>query len=146
MNTYLFGWNPVKYPWPELRDEIHQVQQGIPSKETWTCASHKKVKIGDRAFFVHVGKEPRGLFGSGYISSTPFKGKNAKGRDCYRVTVTFDALLDPDFSPILTLELLNMSALSKQNWTPQSSGISIQAELVEELELLWADFLENRGH
>ncbi len=142
MNTFLFGWNPIKFPWPELAEEIHQVHQGIPSKESWTCVSHTKVKVGDRAFFVHVGKDPRGLFASGYISSAPFKGINSKGRECHRVTVTFDVLLDPSSSPILTLELLNMSALSKQNWTPQASGIAIQPELVEELELLWKDFLE----
>jgi hypothetical protein len=143
VNTYLFGWNPIKYPWPELADDLVKMQQGIPFTENWTCASHKKIKIGDRAFFVHVGSEPKGLFASGYVSSEPFKGINRNGRACYRVNATFDVLLNPSTSPILTLELLNMSNLSKQNWTPQASGISIQPALVEELELLWKDFLED---
>lgn len=143
MNAYLFGWNPIKCPWPLLEEEISHVGLLI-SKESWTCISHTKVKVSDRAFFVHVGKEPRGLFASGVISTAPFKSKNSKGKDCYRVHVTFDVLLNPLKSSILTIELLNMSSLSKQNWTPQASGIAIRPELVDELELLWIDFLESR--
>jgi 5-methylcytosine-specific restriction protein A len=47
-------------------------------------------------------------------------------------------LLNPNKEKILSLEILqNSNNLSKQNWTPQSSGISIRNEIVDELETLW---------
>jgi len=140
-NTFLFSWNPIKYDWSNLEEQIELLKQGGKVEESWTCASHKKVKPGDRAFVTYVGAEPRGVFASGNVSSEPFIGKNRKGNDTYRVLIEFDVLLNPATEPILTLDILNMGPMSKQVWTPQSSGISIKPELVEELELLWEDFL-----
>ena len=140
-NTFLFSWNPIKYDWSNLEEQIELLKQGGKVEESWTCASHKKVKPGDRAFVTYVGAEPRGVFASGNVSSEPFIGKNRKGNDTYRVAIEFDVLLNPATGPILTLDILNMGPMSKQVWTPQSSGISIKPELVEELELLWEDFL-----
>ena len=140
-NTFLFSWNPIKYDWSNLEEQIELLKQGGKVEESWTCASHKKVKPGDRAFVTYVGAEPRGVFASGNVSSEPFIGKNRKGNDAYRVLIEFDVLLNPATESILTLDILNMGPMSKQVWTPQSSGISIKPELVEELELLWEDFL-----
>lgn len=140
-NTFLFSWNPIKFSWPELSKESEKVKQGKKVQGNWTCASHKKIKIGDRAFFSVVGAEPRGLFASGYVSSEPFIGKNRKGKDAYRVLIDFDVLLDPANDPILTFDILKIGRMEKQLWTPQASGIIIKPELVEELEALWKDFL-----
>ena len=146
MDTFLFAWSPQKFAWPDIAEQAQALRQGEKIEESWTCSSYKKVKPGDRAFVAHVGADPRGLFASGYVSSAPFPGKNRKGNDCYRVMITLDVLLDPATEPILTLDLLNMGRMAKQVWTPQSSGISIKEEIVEELELLWADFLaDNEG-
>lgn len=143
MNTFLFAWNPVKWPWPEIGESITLLKNGKKVSETWTCVSHKKVKPGDRAFFTKVGGEPRGIFASGHITSEPFLSKGRKGKDIFCVTVEFDVLLDPATTPILTLDILNIGKLEKQLWTPQSSGITIKEEFSKELELVWNDFLEN---
>ena len=55
--------------------------------------------------------------------------------------IDFEALLNPDKEPILTLDILNQGNLRKQTWTPQSSGISIRQEVTAELEAVWFDFL-----
>jgi 5-methylcytosine-specific restriction protein A len=112
--------------------------------ESWTCVSHKKIKPGDRAFFSKVGAEPRGIFSSGQISSQPFLSRGRNGKDIHCVMIEFDVLLDPDTTPILTLDILAIGKLEKQLWTPQSSGISIKPEYAEELELVWKDFLQNQ--
>lgn len=143
-NTFLFSWNPVKYTWPGIGEEAALVRKGENVQSDWSCAGHKKVKPGDRAFFSLVGVKQRGIFASGYISSEPFIGKNHKGNDAYRVLVTFDVLLDPGKEEILTLDILNIGRMEKQVWTPQSSGITIKPELVEELEAVWEDFLSYR--
>jgi 5-methylcytosine-specific restriction enzyme A len=142
-NTFLFAWNPVKWPWPEIGEEAARLKKGKKVTETWNCVSHKKIKRGDRAFFTRVGSEPRGIFASGKIVSEPFICKSRKGKDIFCVKIEFDALLDPGTAPILTLDILALGKLQKQLWTPQTSGITIRPELTEELEAVWADFLEN---
>jgi hypothetical protein len=140
-NAFLFSWNPIKFSWLELGEQSDLLRKGEKIEESWTCASHKKIKPGDRAFFSVVGIEPRGLFASGYVSSEPFMGKNRKGNDAYRVLVAFDVLLDPAKEQLLTLDVLKIGRMEKQLWTPQASGIAIKPELREELEALWEDFL-----
>ncbi|MEO5645187.1 MAG: hypothetical protein ABIQ40_18060 [Bacteroidia bacterium] len=144
MNTFLFAWNPVKWPWPEISEHVALLKASHTVTERWTCASHKKIKNGDRAFFSKVGAEPRGIFASGFVTSDPFLSKGRKGKEIHFVMTRFDVLLDPDVTPILTLDILNIGRLEKQLWTPQSSGISIKQEFSEELELLWKDFLEQQ--
>ena len=141
-NTFLFSWNPIKFPWAELAEQAKLLRKGGKVEESWTCASHKKIKKGDRAFISIVGVETRGLFASGYVSSPPYVGKNRKGNEAYRVLIELDALLDPSKEEILTLDLLRIGAMEKQLWTPQASGITIKPELLEELEALWEDFLK----
>ncbi|MCD6067922.1 MAG: hypothetical protein K0S33_2748 [Bacteroidetes bacterium] len=145
MNTYLFSWNPDKWPWPEIEEDSLLLKKDGKVQERWICVSHKKVKPGDRAFVSRVGSEPRGIFASGFIASEPFLALSRKGKEIYHVMIEFDGLINPDKSPILTLELLNIGAFAKQLWTPQSSGISIKKELIEELEALWLDFLSQEG-
>jgi 5-methylcytosine-specific restriction enzyme A len=141
MNTFLFAWNPIKWPWPEIGEGITLLKTGKKVTEAWTCVSHKKVNPGDRAFFAKVGAEPRGIFASGHVTSEPFLSKGRKGTDIYCVMVEFDVLLDPATTPILTLDILKVGRLERQLWTPQSSGIIIKPEFVEELEMVWGDFL-----
>jgi len=140
MKAYLFGWNPIKFKWEDLDDDIAKLNAGEKLEEDWSCASHKTIQHGDRAYIVRVGQEPKGIFASGIISSEPFLASR-KGRIYHRVAITLDVLLNPDKQPILTLDILKTGNLAAQTWTPQASGISIRPELVDELEGVWQDFL-----
>ena len=144
-NTFLFAWNPIKWPWPEISEATELLESGDKYTDTWTCVSHKKVKPGDRAFFSKVGPVPRGIFASGKIISEPFIGRSSKKKEAFCVKIEFDTILDPSKTDILTLDILNIGQLAKQVWTPQSSGISIRPEFAEELELLWEDFLRTKA-
>jgi 5-methylcytosine-specific restriction protein A len=143
INTFLFAWNPDKWKWTTLEQSIEQLENSGKVTERWSCVSHKTIKPGDRAFFVRLGSEPRGIFAAGYVVSEPFLSKHWSGedKDVYRVLIDFDVLLNPENEPILTFDILKTGYLEKQQWTPQSSGISIKPELVEELEAVWFDFL-----
>ena len=142
--AFLFAWNPVKYEWPEIVERIASLRKGEIVREEWNCMS-KQVRRGDRAFLSVVGKEPRGIFASGYVVSELFIGRNHRGKMANRIVIEFDTLRDPYKESILTLKILKVGALEKQLWTPQASGISIKAEFLEELEALWQDFLQTRG-
>src|SRR4051812_18457977 len=95
INTFLFAWNPLKYEWPEITEYCKLLNSGQKVTESWSCASHKKIKIGDRAFVSIVGIRSRGIFASGSITSAPFIGRDHRGNMKNRMFIEFDVLLNP---------------------------------------------------
>jgi 5-methylcytosine-specific restriction protein A len=146
LNTFLFAWNPKKYPWDDLTKSVRSCRKFGKYSDSWSCTSYKHVQPGDRAFLVRVGVPPRGIMGSGYISSDPYLAPhwNNAEKTTYRVNIDFDQLFDPSQEEILTLDSLKFKIKVKQVWTPQSSGILIKKEVVGELESIWDKFLLNR--
>lgn len=140
MKAYLFGWNPLKFEWADLDDDIKKLADTGKLEDNWSVISHKSIRPGDRAYIVRVGVEPKGIFASGIIAADAYPAFR-NGRHYYRITVAMDVLLNPNKEPILTLDILKTGNLAAQNWTPQASGISIRPELVDELEGVWQDFL-----
>lgn len=146
-NSYLFAWNPDKWKWEDLENNIEELQNKGTITLRWSCRSHKSIRIGDRAFLVRLGDIPRGIMASGYVVSEPFLSPHWSGeeKDVPRVLIEFDVILNPNKEPILTLDLLKTGNLTKQHWTPQASGISIQTDCVEELEATWFEFLTTQN-
>jgi hypothetical protein len=140
MKAYLFGWNPLKFEWADIDQDIKKLAKTGKLEDDWSVASHKTIKSGDRAYIVRVGVEPKGIFASGIIASEPYLAFR-KGRHYHRINIAIDVLLNPDKEQILTLDILKTGNLAAQTWTPQASGISIRPELVDELEGVWQDFL-----
>lgn len=147
MSAYLFVWNPKKWKWTTLEKAIEELHNSGKTTERWSVRSYKTIKPGDRAFLARVGSEPRGIFGAGTVTSKPILSGHWSGEDkeVQRVFIDFDVLLNPDKEPILTNDILKTGNLAKQQWTPQSSGISIRQELVGELEAVWFDFLATQN-
>jgi 5-methylcytosine-specific restriction protein A len=143
MNSFLFAWNPKKWPWDDLAKDVKTCRKYGRLKETWNCAGHKLIQPGDRAFLVRVGADPKGIMGSGYITSLPFLAPHWKNEDkmAYRVNIEFDILFDTEHEDILTLDKLKFKTKTKQVWTPQSSGIVIKREVVGKLERMWEEFV-----
>jgi hypothetical protein len=144
MKAYLFGWNPVKWEWAGLDNDIKTLVGTGKFEENWSVASHKTIQPGDRAYVIRLGKEPRGIFASGFIASEPYHAYR-NGRKCYRIDIAFDVLLNPEKESILTMDILKTGDLAAQNWTPQASGISIKPQLVDEVEGVWLNFLGDNG-
>lgn len=144
MNTFLFAWNPKKWAWENLEQDIDLLQQTGRVTEMWSMAGHKKVRPGDRAFLVKLGKKPTGIIGAGFVATEPFLAPHFNksiNKLVPRVYVDFEALLNPEKEPILSIDILKQGNLSKQHWTPEQSGISIRPELTRELEAVWFNFL-----
>lgn len=153
-NSYLFVWNPNKWSqWtdpnnePYIEKNIEELKNTGKVTLMWSCRSHKSIRPGDRAFLARVGSPPRGIFASGKLISEPFLSQHWSGedKDVPRVLIEFDTLLNPEKEPILTVDNLDKRSLSKQTWTPQSSGISIRPEVVDELEEEWFEFLRTQN-
>lgn len=143
MKPFLFGWNPVKFRWDDIDDDIKKLKATGKLEDNWSVASHKTIQPGDRAYIVRLGLEPKGIFASGFVSSEPYVAFR-NGRHYYRINVSFDVLLNPDREPILTFDILKTGNLAAQTWAPQASGISIRPQLIDELEGVWQDFLTSK--
>ncbi|MCY7349119.1 MAG: EVE domain-containing protein [Cytophagaceae bacterium] len=143
MNTYLFVWNPKRWTWDDIEDDIQQVDIDGKCGVRWSCGNTKSIAPGDRMFLVKVGTEPKGIVAAGFVTTHPFPDKhwNGENKEAFYIQADLEVLLNPEEEPILTLDILKTSRLASQNWTPQASGISIRPELVDELEAVWFDFL-----
>lgn len=142
-NTFLFVWNPKRWAWETLEQDIKQVDLNGKCTQRWSCGNTKSIQSGDRIFLVKLGTEPKGIIGAGFATTNPFPEIHWSGenKEAFYIDIDFEVLLNPDEEPILTIDILKISNLSQQNWTPQASGISIRPELVEDLEALWFNFL-----
>ncbi len=143
MNTFLFVWNPKKWRWTTLENDIEQADLTGRCSQRWSCGNTKSIQQGDRIFLLKVGSEPKGIIAAGFATSTPFQAKHWSGenKDALYINVDFEVVLNPDKDPILTVGILDIGNLAKQNWRPMGSGNSIKAEIVDELEAVWFDFL-----
>ncbi len=147
MKTFLFIWNPKKWNWKDLDESIEILRNTGHVSEPWSCISHKKIKIGDRAFLLRLGKEPKGIVGSGFVVSNPFLEEHWGGENklVHKVIIDFDVLINAEREPLLNIDILRQGNLAQQTWISQASGISIKPELVDELEALWFSFLKTQN-
>jgi 5-methylcytosine-specific restriction protein A len=155
MKTFLLAWNPTRWDWKNFEKDIEELNTtGKCPEDSWNCVS-KSANVGDRFFLIKLGQDPKrakgiigtkGIIGAGYITSKPYKAKHwSENKDVLYVDIDFDPpLLNPYKEPILTLDVLKVGKLAAQHWETQSSGISIRPELADELEHVWADFINER--
>ena len=150
MATYLLTWNPQKWPWEDLQEDIDELAREDSVTFRWSCGNSKRIVEGDRVFLLRQGLEPRGIIASGHVVSGSFEEthwreeKALKGRTTRYVTVCWEVLLNPEAESIFAREWLNEPPLSDVNWNTQISGISIHEDVAEVLEERWLNFLEKR--
>ncbi|HNK62867.1 MAG TPA: HNH endonuclease [Anaerolineales bacterium] len=149
MKTYLFAWNPKRWPWKNLAAMSQDVKDGKSIIDRWSSSNSRKPKKGDRFFLIRVGDSKRGIFASGSILTDTFEAphwdpeKSALGEITHYVQIKYDTLLDPDAEDILPRTLLDMPPLSEMYWNIQMSGVEIPEKVANELENLWAGFIHS---
>jgi len=148
MATYLLTWNPKRWPWNNLQECIVDIKQRGYYEDTWSCGRNTKIIKSDRVFLIRLGTEPKGICGSGWVTSKKFfeyihwdQEKQKRGELARYIKLRFDKLLDPEHESILPRMALDQGILARMHWDSQTSGISIPDEVANELEKLWASFL-----
>ena len=145
MRTYLFGWNQKLFPWSNHQKTLEQLAAEGKAIIRWSCGNTKVIIPGDRMFLIKIGSFPKGMVASGFITKAPFYDVHWRDQQQQTLFVEaeLDCLFDPETEAILGLDILATGNLGAQRWTPQSSGISIKPNLVDELEAVWYDFLSS---
>ncbi len=147
MNTFLLTWNPQKWRWSTLAQDLNTFRARGLLEMTWSCGNRKAIYPGDRIFLLKQGQEePRGLFASGYVTSAASEGQHFTDPDrtAIYVDIDFDVLLDPyrDVFPRLRLDEQPFAAV---NWSTQSGGIAIAPDVAVELEIAWDEHVRLHG-
>ena len=142
VNHWLFCWNPSKWEWSNLANDIAATKKGEKVTESWSC-SNGNVKEGDRAWLVRLGIEPKGIMASGIVVSEPYEAphydpvKAAEGKTRKAVDIEFDRIVDVFNDPYITEKDLAKVNADKQEWFPVASGIEIKKKSAATLEGMW---------
>ena len=150
MNTFLFAWNPNRWDWIDLEQTINHLETVGYVEKKWSCGNSKSIKKGDRIFLIRLGKEPRGIMGSGYAKSSYYIAPHwdgTQGKTSNYINIDFDILINPNVNSLFGKELLEASDINGiQLWFTQQSGISIKHEVVENLESNWFNFIKENNY
>lgn len=141
LSTHLLAWNPAKYPWGSLEDELRDVDDGVAPMR-WSVGNVTSIEPGDRLFLIRLGSDPKGIIGSGWAISRPSPAPHwdptraANGAMSNRIDLELDLVAQ---EPLIPLQQLNQSAiLSDYHWSTQMSGVRIPENVAAELEVAWA--------
>jgi len=149
-STYLIIWNPTKWVWIDLKEDINHLQRVGSLIKSWSCCNLKSIEKGDRVFLISLGEEPKGIIGSGYAKSTSYSAPHwddTKNKETNYFDMEFDVLIDPEESKIFSIGALQ--AIDKnhiQQWLPQRSGILVKKEVVNSLEANWLNFINENNY
>lgn len=144
MKTYLLTWNPQKWIWGNLQDDIAQIDDLGYCEINWSCGVTKRIQPGDRIFLMKLGTVPRGIVASGWAVSNVFEDVywGDENRKALYINVYFDVILDENKDQILKILSIENIIYEKMNWTPQASGIRIPDDVAIQLEKDWANYNE----
>lgn len=138
MKTFLLTWNPKRFEWDDYAEDVAKVAHG--GKEgTWSSGNSMRPRPGDRFFHLRQGVEPKGIFGSGWITSKPKLGRHftEPGKRAHYAKVRWDCLLDIDVTPPVGHDVLGKGLLAAGNWNPRASGTEVPPDVAAELERVW---------
>ena len=136
--AYLLTWNPDNWNWPDYKGKVKAVKEDKTVIEPWTSSS-KQPKVGDQVFLL---KNKVGIIAHGHVEKASYDAphynseKAQEGLTTNHIDVKFDWLMDEIENNYISLDLLE-SVFPKQTWRPQSSGIEIKEEYVNDLEEIY---------
>lgn len=151
MATYLLTWNPQRFDWFDIDEEIAELEEDGWLDGSWTCGHNKSMQPRDRFYLIRLGYRTlnKGIVGSGVITSEPYLGEHwedeavESSAKVMFVDVRFDALLNAEIEKVLGIDILKSDPiLSQMHWSSQTSGIRIPEPVAEELQKRWSAFLE----
>ncbi|MDM7999699.1 MAG: HNH endonuclease [Dehalococcoidia bacterium] len=147
MATYILTWNPDRWSWDELDQQVARLRRNEPALDRWSTGNTKSVVVGDRLFLLKQGQEPRGIMGSGWATSDVFRDDHwdsvraAAGDKANYVNVDFDSLVAPD-AVLPVSDLVQADPLGSVHWNSMpASGFGLSDDAAEAMEQLWREHL-----
>ena len=153
MASFLLTWNPNNFSgW--RGDELESIKEDLSNLETvttnWSTGLSKRLRPGDRVYWLRLGLEPRGIFATGRVVSETYEAPHwdpdraDAGQTQRYVDAEIDELLDPWSEPIPSREQLQRD-LPEVYWSPQAGGVEVQGDAELKLAMLWHEFMARSG-
>ena len=148
MPANLLAWNPRRWSWPTLAEDICAIAEHGHVIHSWSCGCARQLRAGDRAFLIRLGVEPKGIVAAETIARARYEAPHydeecaAAGILSGRIDIAFDTLLDPARDPLLPREFLRTAApFSAMHWDIRLSGIRIPEPIAAALKRAGAALL-----
>ncbi len=146
MASYLLMWNPKYYSLVQFREAIKNYSKAGDEIMYWTC-HNTHVKIGDRVYLMvaesgaKTMKYSSGICASGTVVKEPYKDRhwNDSRKQTTYIQFKVEKFIDPSTNKVLSKQDL-ITKVNNQQWSYQSSGITINDHVAKKLELVWKDF------
>jgi 5-methylcytosine-specific restriction protein A len=61
MRKYLLIWNPNRYNWEDLPDDVFMTNMYGEFEGRWSTGQNKRIMPGDRIFLLKLGVPPKGI-------------------------------------------------------------------------------------
>jgi hypothetical protein len=142
MDTYLLTWNPNNFAWDDLEARVAELRSNGSADDGWSCGNVRHIPAGSRFFLIRLGREPKGLVGSGSVVRSTYEAphwdreKADDGETARFVDIRFDQLSS---LPLIRRSELNHPPFDEFKWDSQMSGIRIPPDTAEALETLWRE-------
>lgn len=137
MPVYLLSWNQKNFSTGGEGSEQESLDYQKGEVVRWSCHS-KQVLEGDTVYLIKLGKGARGIIAKGVVTKASYLD------DCWKEPTKQRTYIDFRVEEIrhncnegLIPQVLLQEAYPEQQWSPQSSGISIKPEYVEGVNDLW---------
>jgi len=151
-HDFLFTWKPQHWPYGELRKLVETFRLTGTAEEPWSCAAHRRIHPGDRAYLLKQGK-PMGIFGRATVVGKPKKDAGASAsKRAWHALIRFDVsrgdvLWDPMDEFLVNESLLLSLPVPRKQWQNQSSGITLDANAARAIDRIMLDsILIGRGY
>ncbi len=137
MSLYLLSWNPKNFSTGGEGSDTGVLDYKLGEVVRWSCHS-KQVLGGDTVFLIKLGKGSRGIIAKGTVTKPSYLDECWKDVTKERTYIDFriDGIRH-NCSEGLVPQVLLQKACPEQQWSPQSSGISIKAEYEKTVDDLW---------
>lgn len=137
MATYLFLWNPKKWSWASLDNQIKRLEAGEVVKEAWSTGNRRKgINDGDRFLMMKLDEWPKGIIGYGTFDNLRkelhWDSEKAKqGETSSNVDLNFEFLSSQPL--IEENELYKRFGTEVSTWTPSSNGNLIPEKVADSI-------------
>ncbi|PRZ08601.1 uncharacterized protein DUF3883 [Isoptericola sp. CG 20/1183] len=139
MVAVLMTWNPARYPQfgDNWDDELAATEAGGLTEGQWSVGNRRSIPLGQRAYLLRQGPEPRGIIASGWTTTEVFEEEHYDdpSRQAHYVEVVWDQLTPLD-DPLPTADLL--AKVPEVSWNNlMRSGVDAPDSAVITIDELW---------
>ena len=137
LTAFLLSWNPDRFSWNSLSQEIEQLRNGESVRERWSCGNRTDLPVGSRIFLVRLGQAPKGIVGRAEALSEPYEAehwdldKRREGLKARYIDLRFTDLYQ---TPLVSWDELQHAPFSAFNWSIMASGVQLPLSIAGELD------------